>query len=759
MSKQKKKKKKSLVVWLWFFGLGSIFGIAGLFYSISLGLFGDLPKIEELENPKINLATEIYSSDQEILGTYYFENRSNVKFDEMSPNLINALIATEDVRFLEHSGIDFQGLARAIFYMGKKGGASTVTQQLSKLTFHKRDTGYKRVLQKLKEWIIAAQLERYYTKQEIVAMYFNKVDFVNNAVGIKSAARVYFSTTPDSLKIEEAATFVGMLKNPSLFNPLRRRDTTEFRRNIVLSQMKKNLVITQQEYDSLRMIPLKLSYKRVDHNEGLAPYFREVLRAKMKKWCKAHQKPNGDNYNLYTDGLKIYTTINSKMQEYAEYAVREHIGNYLQDAFYHSCSKKSNPPFERKVTDKQVKKIMTQGMKRSERYRLLRKRGMSMDSIIINFDTPTEMRVFSWKGDIDTVMTPLDSIRYYKYFLQTGFMSMDPHTGYIKAWVGGINYKHFKYDHVKLGKRQVGSTFKPFVYSLAIEAGLSPCKEIPNVQVFFDMPAGQPDWSPRNAGGEYGGMMSLKYGLANSVNTITSWIMKQFGPRAVVKRAQDMGVTSKMDTVPSLCLGTSDISVYEMVGANSTFANKGVWIEPTFIIRVEDKHGNVIDDASFRPEKREVMSETGAYVMTSLMKGVVDGVYNEHKGKTLGSAMRLRSKPNKKRPYTGFRNPIAAKTGTTQNQSDGWFMGITPDLVSGVWVGAEDRSVHFDRLSLGQGANMALPIWAYYMHKVYEDSTLNISQGDFEIPEGGITIELDCDKVKGGSVGNDFLDF
>lgn len=776
--------KYTLLFWLLAIGAAGFF--AGIMFSINY--FGDLPAFEELENPKSNLATEIISGDNRILGKYYKENRSNISFKEISPHVINALVSTEDERFFNHSGIDARGLGRAVLFMGKKGGASTITQQLSKMLFHDRAGNFfLRSIQKLKEWIIAVRLERQYTKEEIIMMYLNKFDFINNAVGLKSASRVYFNTTPDSLKIEEAAMLVGMCKNPSLYNPMRRPDTTMQRRNIVLFQMQRNNFLSPEEYDSLKQIPVALDYKSADHKEGIAPYFREILRAELTALFHRKDsvtgeyllhKPDGSPYNIYSDGLKIYTTIDSRMQEYAEWAVKEHLSKELQADFFKDLKRRKHPPFG-DISKKEIDKILLQSMARTEQYQVLTgnqcancgRRGKhirpakneegslvfectaedcgfispvhSKDSILALFNTPVKMKVFSWKGEIDTLLSPMDSIRYYKSFLQAGLMSMDPRTGYIKAWVGGINHKHFSYDHVKQAKRQVGSTFKPIVYAMAIQEGFSPCLEVPNVITCYDMPPGSQEkiWCPKNSDAAYGGLVSLKYGLANSINTVTAWIMKQLGPKAVVSLAKKLGITSKMEPVPSLCLGVADLSVYELTGADAAFANKGVWIEPIYITRIEDKNGTVIKE--FKPKTVEAMSEETAYIMLDLMKGVVDGAYNRETGKRMGTGVRIRGSS---RPYAKFKGPLAGKTGTTQNNSDGWFIGLTPDLVTGVWVGAEDRSVRFRSTQLGQGANMALPVFGYYMQRVYADRRIKISHEDFEKPEKPLKQEINCEK-------------
>lgn len=812
MSNKKSNKEKTrpsrkaiLAIWLIVVIL-PLLGVVSTFYCAHKGIMGfePLPSFSELENPKSNLASEIITSDNKVIGNYFHQNRVNVRFKDLSPYLIDALVATEDERFFDHSGVDFKGTMRAVVNLGKAGGASTITQQLAKMLFKERESNFvKRVMQKIQEWILAAELEKRYTKNEIITMYLNQFDFLNNAVGIKSASNVYFSKDPRDLNLQEAAMLVGMAKNPSLFNPIRRPDTTKDRRTVVLHQMVRNNKITEQAYDSLKNLPLDIRYSVVDHKEGIAPYFREVLRAHLSDLFSqkdedgnyVYAKSDGSPYNIYKDGLKIYTTLDYKMQKYGEWAVQQHLGNELQEDMFNDLKRRTygrwetNRPFDGRLSEKQAEAIIERAKKGTRRYRVLTgvecancgRRGdvirktkneyicrakdcefhrhrPSADSIDIIFNTPVATRVFTWQGEKDTIISPIDSIKYYKSFLQAGMMSVDPHTGYIKAWVGGIDFKHFAYDHVYQSKRQVGSTFKPFVYSLAIQNGLSPCKEVPNQQVTFKKGdfGIQKDWTPKNSDGKYGCMVSLKYGLANSMNTITAWIMKRYGPQAVIDQARLMGIKSKLEPVPSLCLGVADLSVYEMVGANSVFANKGVYIKPTFITHIEDKNGNVIVDII--PESHEAMSEESAYCMLNLMKGVVTGVYNKcmgdrngGRGYTLGTGMRLRGAQTERRPYAGIKYPVAAKTGTTQNNSDGWFIGITPDLVTGVWVGAEDRSVRFRRTALGQGANMALPIWGYYMHKVYDDPKLNISTGDFEKPEQPLEIELDCNKYKEGS--------
>ncbi|MAY84258.1 MAG: penicillin-binding protein [Flavobacteriales bacterium] len=797
------KRKYILLFWIILFIPLLFFSI--MFYGAANAILGfdPLPPIADLENPKSDLATEVYTADRKVLGRYFYQNRINIDYQELPENLVNALVSTEDERYYEHSGIDLRGLIRAVINLGKSGGASTITQQLAKLLFNEPATSkWERIKQKLQEWIIAAQLERRYTKDEIIAMYFNRFDFINNAVGIKSAAAVYFDKHPSELNIEESAMLVGMLKNPSLFNPLRDPDTTLHRRNVVLGQMMRNDQISREEFDSLAALPMELDYSKVDHKQGIAPYFREVLRAELKRIFNEKdaqgnyklRKADGNKYDIYKDGLKIYTTINYKMQEYAEWAVKEHLSYQLQDEFFASLKKKKNAPFDHRVSQQEINNILNAAKRRSERYLIMSgkqcancgRRGAILeeetidgkevvvcqaddcghhthiqpkDTIDAVFNRPTKMKVFSWNGEIDTVMSPMDSIRYYKSFLQAGMMSMDPRTGYIKAWVGGIDYDHFAYDHVRQGRRQVGSTFKPFVYAVAVDEGMSPCKEVSNVRYVFKAEEwGLPkDWSPKNSTDDYGYNVTLKYGLANSMNTITSWVMKQFGPDRVVRMARDLGIESPLDPVPSLALGVADVSVYEMTGAFSTFVNKGVWTEPIFLTRIEDKDGNVI--VEYVPKTREALSEQTAYVMLDLLKGVTSYNWNEYKQKTAGgTGIRLRFAKTKERPYGGIQYPIAGKTGTTQNNSDGWFIGATPDLVTGVWVGAEDRSVRFTYTQDGQGANTGLPIFGYYMNKVYADSSLKISTEDFEKPEQPLSIELDCevyreqDNFDGGGV-------
>jgi len=730
--------------WIWKLFFGGLVFLFIIFLLASMGVFGKLPTFEELENPENNLATEVISIDGETLGKYYRENRTPVKYSELPQNLIQALIATEDERYYDHSGIDFQGTARAALKLGKDGGASTITQQLAKMLFTKTASKniFERLIQKAKEWVIAIRLEKQYTKNEIITMYFNKYDFGHAAVGIRSASRIYFGKEPNELDMEQSAMLVGMLKNSSLYNPMRRAEMVKQRRNVVLKQMVRNEFITETVKDSLQKLPLELDINLEGHSDGTATYFREYVRDFMKKWIAKNPKVNGESYNIYRDGLKIYVTLDSRLQKNAEEAVAEHLTN-LQEIFYKQQKNNKTAPFYDLDKD-QIASTMLSAMKRSDRWRKMKARDVPEEDIKASFYVETPMRLFSWKGAIDTIMTPYDSIKYNKFILQSGVLSTDPTTGHVKAWVGGIDYKYFQYDHVKQGKRQVGSTFKPFVYATAInQLGLSPCDELPNTP--YTIPAGKyhldEDWTPRNSGDEYGGLRSLKNALANSINVISANLIDKTTPQNVVKMAKNLGMETDIPAVPSVALGTVDLSLYEMVGALNTFANKGMYVKPMMILRIEDKNGTILGE--FTPETKEVLSESIAYTTINLMEGVT----------RYGSGVRLRTSGAKYPdnvatgyPYQ-FDNPIAGKTGTTQNQSDGWFMGLVPNLSTGVWVGAEDRSVHFVDLSRGQGASMALPIWALFMKKNYADPELNISKEPFEAPEN-LTINLDCSKEK-----------
>lgn len=722
-----------LILWSAFVGFALIFFL--LFYLIAQGYLGVMPTFEDLENPQISQASVIYSHDGEILGTYFIENRRDVNFRDLSPNLVNALVATEDVRFYQHSGIDFIALGRVTYGVltgNIKGGGSTITQQLAKQLYTKVRTKQKSRLlfEKLNEWVIAVKLEKKYSKEEIMAMYFNKYDFLNNADGIYSAAQIYFSTTPDSLSLAQAATLVGMLQNSALYNPIRRPKLVQERRNVVLGQMKKYDFIDQNTYDSTILLDLDLKIQKVGHNKGRATYLREYLRSYLKRWCAEHYKQNGSPYNLYKDGLRIHTTIDERLQGYAEAAVTQHLSKDLQPAFDKHWKGHQNAPFVFKspYPAREAEKLMRTAIQRSERYRKMKAADISEDSIFKVFEEPQPMSIFSWEGTKDTVLSPYDSIRYYKGILQAGLMSVEPRTGYVKAYVGGIDYNHFKYDHVTQGRRQVGSTFKPIVYTLAMQEGnMSPCSKMANVQPIIHTPDGKL-WKPRNSNKKFEGEeVTLKWALAHSINWISAQLIDKYNPSAVVRMAKQMGITSPIPAVHAIALGTPDISLYEMVGAMSTYANKGVHLKPIFITHITDKYGNQLDN--FMPEANEAMSEETAYLMLSLMKGVVQ----------TGTGRRLQFK-------YGLNYPIAGKTGTTQNHSDGWFMGITPDLVTGVWVGCEDRAAHFRTISLGQGANMALPIWGLYMQKAYKDAELNLSTEDFESPAKPLSVEIDCDK-------------
>jgi penicillin-binding protein 1A len=739
--------------WFWLsFGFGLLCFVL-MFLFINIGWIGYLPPIDELQNPKNKYATEIYSSDLQLLGRYFFnkENRVGVHYNQISINVVNALIATEDVRFYDHSGIDGRALTRAVILTGllhrkSSGGGSTITQQLAKQLYSPQaDNAIERALQKPIEWVISTKLESLYTKEEILAMYLNQFDFLNNAVGIKSAAQVYFSTSPAKLKIEEAATLVGMCKNPSFFNPVRYNERTKNRRNVVLNQMRKADYITDEQYDSLKMIPLTLRYQRVDHRMGLATYFREYLRIMLTakeptssdyaswqkdkfeqdKWmwdnnelygfCEKNKKADGTPYNIYTDGLKIYTTIDSRMQKYAEDAVEEHIQS-LQQTFFREKKNRSYAPFAKIMKPDEIEAIMNKSMKQSERYIKMKAEGLSAAEIEAVFKKRIEMHVFAYNRDVDTIMSPLDSIRYHKHFLRCGFMSINPHNGNVKAYVGGPDFTQFQYDMVNVGRRQVGSTVKPFLYTLAMEEGMWPCDKTVLRPITLTTGTGT-KWTPKNVSKDkIGETVTLRWGLANSNNWVSAYLMSLFTPESLVKLMRTFGIKSQLDPVVSLCLGPCEISVAEMVDAYTAFPNKGIRVEPLYVTRIEDTNGNVIK--KFTPQMKEIFSETTAYKMIYMMRAVVDG----------GTGSRLRSR-------YGLNMAVGGKTGTTQNNSDGWFMGYTPSLVSGVWVGGEDRSIHFDNIAEGQGASMALPIWALYMKKVLSDPELGYSSTEqFEVP-------------------------
>jgi penicillin-binding protein 1A len=746
----KKKKSKTagnkIIKALWIAFISVIVAIALLFILIANGIIGYMPPIEDLENPIDKYASQVYSADNELLGTYSAqkENRIYSSYDDLSPYLIKALIATEDIRFNSHSGIDVYALTRTavkrvILQQSNAGGGSTITQQLAKLLFSpKAGDIWERALQKPIEWVIAVQLERYYTKEEIINLYLNKYDFLNNAVGIRSAAQVYFDKTPADLTVEEAATLIGMCQNSSKYNPNRRLEATRGRRNVVLEQMHKAGFISAAELDSLKQLPLELHFRRVDHKDGLAPYFREYLRLIMTAnkpnkskyrdwqrdqyerdsvqwetnplygWCNKNDKPGGGHYNLYTDGLKIYATIDSRMQQYAEEAMAEHIGGFLQPLFEKEKKGRPYAPFSSSVARYPgADTLIYRSMKTTDRYRKLKAEGHSDKEIYKMFRQPVEMKVFSWKGELDTIMSPWDSIRYHKGFLRSGFMAMRPN-GQVKAYVGGIDYRFFQYDMVTGGRRQIGSTIKPFLYTLAMQDGMTPCDEMLHIEQTIIKENGQP-WSPRNANSKrIGEMVSIKWGLQNSDNWVTAYLMKTTTPYQFVRMLHSFGMTGYIDPVVSLCLGTCDISVAEMVGAYSAFVNKGIRSVPLYVTRIEDLSGNIL--ATFTPQMREVFDENTSVKMLDMLRSVIDG----------GTGSRIRYRYN-------IQGAMGGKTGTTQNNSDGWFMGFTPELIAGCWVGGEDRSIHFDRTAEGQGAAEALPVYGLFMQKIYADPRLGYS--------------------------------
>ena len=754
MAKKKKGIKplsfKKPIRLLWVIFLSGMVGIFLLFGGAALGWYGPMPDLQQLENPNTNLASQIISSDGVTLGKYYFnDNRTPITFEELPSNMVNALIATEDERFYDHAGIDWKGTLRAFAYLGKRGGASTITQQLARQIFVgvRSRNKIKTVLQKAQEWVIAIQLEQRYTKKEILAMYLNKYDFGYQADGVQSAAKIFFNKTPQNLSIEESATLVGMLKNSSLYNPIRRSEMVRVRRNTVFQQMVRNELITNEEMDSLSALPLEITYTPESHREGLATYFRAYLKEFMDVWISANPKPDGTKHNLYRDGLRIFTTIDSRMQSLGEEAVNQHMKN-LQREFSKQNTRRANPtaPFL-DLRSGEIDTLMLRTAYRSERWRKMKLAGFEEEEIKKVFKVKVPMRVFSWKGERDTIMSPMDSIRYYKYFLRAAMMSMEPQSGHVKAWVGGFNYKHFQYDQVKQGRRQIGSTFKPFLYATAIDQlKLSPCDSLPDALYCIEpMKHGNIDaWCPKNSGDKYGRTRTLKNALANSVNTVSARLMDLVGPRPVINLARKMGITSDIPAVPSIALGTPDISLFEMVGAYSTFANQGIYVKPVMVTRIEDKNGRALYEVV--PETQDVLSQEVAYVTVNLMQGVTQG----------GSGTRLRHAGLEKTNYvyenvvTGypylFENPIAGKTGTTQNQSDAWFMGMVPNLATGVWVGGEDRSIHFKDIAFGQGATMALPIWGSYMKSLYNLPELGVSQEDFIVPEN-LSIAVDCGDV------------
>lgn len=784
MANQPKGSKSKLARRIWFIALTPLVLITTV---VLVAMLSGLPDVEALANPKINLASQVLASDGKTLGAYYKENRADAKYSELPPHLVNALLATEDIRFREHSGVDYLGLFRAVFSLGGSGGGSTITQQLAKMQFTEKYENVsipRRLFQKIREWIIACRIERLYTKDEIIALYFNQYDFLNQAVGIKSAAHIYFNTSPDSLNVEQSAMLVGMLKNSSLFNPIKRDSLVLKRREVVLNQMVKYDFLSEQDYDSLRVLPLGIDFQRMSHDEGLAPYFREVLRSELEKILTEkddkgnlkYSKADGTPYDVYRDGLKVYTTIDSRMQEYAEWAVEEHLRKELQPAFTKDVNrrKKDNYPFYNGIREKDRVAIMGRAIKESDRHKFLtgemcpdcqrpsfyidketkdgkavfhcneEKRGCGhiwnapdekeIDEI---FNTPVPMKIYSHKGLIDTTLSPLDSIKYNKAILHASMMSVDPHSGHVKAWVGGIDFKHFKFDNVYQSARQVGSTFKPLVYATALRMGRNPNDQVDGSKFCWGK------WCPENSGGGYG-TYSMKCALANSVNTVSARLAQQYGIDNIIQLARRLGIKSHLDPVGPISLGAANIPLYEMVGALSSFANNGVYIKPTFILRIEDKNGIAIYEPE--PEVEQALDPCAAYDMVTMMKSVVDGSCGS------GTGVRLR---NSGKAYGGITYPTAGKTGTTQNNTDGWFIGLTPDLVTGVWVGAQDPTVRFASTALGQGANTGLPIYGYYMKKVYADPHIKISTGDFARPQG---CSSSSSSSTGGFIGGDDYD-
>jgi len=739
---------KPFLLWFWGLFIGGILLVFLIMWLITRGALGYLPPLEELQNPKNTFASEIISSDMQSLGRYYrYENRIGVQYTDLSPNIINALVATEDVRFYQHTGVDLKSMFRAILKLGRAGGGSTLTQQLAKQLWSPRANNiFERAMQKPIEWVIATKLERLYSKDEILLMYLNQFDFLYNAVGIQSASQVYFSTTPTDLKLEQAAMLVGMCKNPSLYNPVRHPQRATNRRNTVLSQMAKYGYIDEATRDSVAAIPLTLHYRSVDHKQGVAPYFREYLRVvltakepkegdyaewnklqyKLDRWqwdnnplygfCEKNRKPDGSKYDIYQDGLKIYTTIDSRMQRYAEEAVSEHM-QAQQKSFFKELRRKKTAPFSQDLTKEEIDGIMNRSMRQTDRFRHMKRAGYSNDSIFQSFMKPREMQVFTYdRGMIDTVMTPYDSIKWQKSYLRCGFMSMDPHTGHVKAYVGGPNFAHFQYDMTTKGRRQVGSTVKPYLYTLAMDEGMWPCETWVYDSIHVVLPNGDV-WAPRDTHDDnIGDTVTLAWGLRVSSNWMSAYLMSLFTPEQLVKMMQSFGIQGQLDPVLSLCLGPCEVSVEEMVDAYTTFANKGIRTEPLYVTHIEDNKGNVI--GTFTPRTHEIISETTAYKMIYMLREVLDH----------GTGVRVRFK-------YGIKAPMGGKTGTTNNNSDGWFMCFTPSLVNGSWVGGEDRAIHFDNLAEGQGASMALPICALYMQKIYADPELGYSpEEQFDVP-------------------------
>ncbi len=766
MNRMTEEKKKIIIKWFW--RILAIPVAAVVLLLLLVWAFADIPSFEELENPDSKLATQVLAEDGELLATFHIENRSHVDYFDLSPYLIQAAVATEDARFYKHSGIDYESIARVLFKTllsrdSSQGGGSTITQQLAKTLYPRGENAsripgvyqVRMVWTKLKEWITAVKLERDYTKDEIVTMYLNAVFFGSSAYGVKSASQTFFAKEPKDLTVEESATLVGMVNKPTRYNPALNPDKALARRNTVIARMCESGYLTKAERDSIQQIPITLSYQIMDHNAGLAPYFRDMLRKYMNAerprrsdyqfredysvdsllwrddqlygWLNKTTKPDGSKYDLDRDGLRIYTTINYKMQQYAEEAMAEHLGKDLQPAFWRDIKWKKNKPFSNDVDDETIERLMNQARRWSDRYRLMKKAGKSDDEIMASFSVPTQMRLFSWegKGYVDTTMTPDDSIRYYKSILRASFMAIEPATGHVKAYIGGPNYRYFKYDNVRQGKRQVGSTIKPFLYTLAMQEGMTPCDQTVCIPQTFII--GDQTWTPRSTDKDswIGKTVTLKWGLTNSSNNISAYLMKKFGPEAMVQMMRKMGVGSHFEVVPSLCVGSADVSVYEMVAAYNTFPSKGVFVEPIFVTKIEDSQGNVLSE--FNTRQHEAISEETAYLMANLMQGVVNS----------GTGARLRS-------VYALRGQIGGKTGTTNDNSDGWFIGYTPTITAGIWVGAEDRQVHFQSTALGGGSNAALPIWGRWMKKILADGTLGISEADTFTAPPGMSVDLSC---------------
>ena len=798
--------------WKVLFFLAGISPLLGILSLVALARLGELPDTEALTNPRTDLATKVYTMDGKVLGSYYNENRSDARFEDLPQHLVDALISTEDVRFFSHDGVDFFGLGRAIAFLGKRGGGSTITQQLAKLLFTEEyeSTSFleRALLQKPKEWIIAARLESHYTKGEIMAMYLNRYDFLNQAVGIRSASTIYFDKEVEELNVEECAMLVGMLKNSALFNPLRRMELVTKRRNVVLNQMGKYEYLTPAYLDSMKSLPIALNYQRVSHDEGAAPYFRERLRAELKRIFSAKNpdgsyvvsKADGSKYNIYRDGLKVHTTIDSRMQQYAENAVSKHLGGELQASFDRDLKNRPSQdyPFFEDIDQVAKKTILDIAIRDSDRYKKSKGKlcpgcnrpafyirnhvfedgaegfkcmpdqggcghtwmGLRKKDFQTSMNKPVKMKVFSHSGSVDTVLSPMDSIIHRKKTLHAGLLSIEPSSGQIKAWVGGIDYKFFQYDNVDQSRRQVGSTFKPFVYATALRMGMNPCDELPNQVTCIDLPEGYdpPIWCPQNSSEDYGEIVTLEYALANSMNTVTAKLIKTFGTDRVIKLAHALGIHSDIPNVPSIALGVAELKLKELVSANAALVNGGVYVEPTILIRVEDRFGNTIFEPS--PEIRQGLDELTAYRVVRMMKGVVDGSWNEELQKRMGTGVRLRYDSDK-RDYDGITAPMGGKTGTTQNNTDGWFMGLTPELVTGVWVGAQDPTVRFSSTHYGQGANTALPIYGFFMKDTYADSSITLSQEDFARPMSLGADTLNCKdqiSIKGHTFDSDGFD-